>query len=261
MMTSPRSTAPLAVALLLAACQANSITFKNVAVASWDIRPPIEITGYLSKPEGKGPFPAVVLLHSCRGLQPHVTDDWPAYLNKLGYVTLVVDTYGSRGLGSCPNGLENDTIQMMKDAYGALKHLATQPYVKKNKIAVMGFSRGGISINNLVRADLKPRGELEFAAGISLYAHCGGLEDETKLLYPLMEVVGDKDPFHVEWCRNINNKSMEIHVLPGAYHAFDQAPEKGLRQGFGGNPALYDANATKKSRELTKIFLAKHLGK
>ena len=258
MTTSPRSTAPLAVALLLVACQGNSITFKNVAVASWDIRPPIEINGYLSKPEGKGPFPAVALLHGCNGLQHNVSQDWPAYLNGLGYVALAVDSFGSRGLGRCPNGIERNDLPMMKDAYGALKYLASQSYVKKDRIAVMGFSKGGVAIN--VIADVKPRGELEFAAGIGLYAHCKGLGDGRKPLFPLMQVVGDKDTRVFESCRTVENESVEVHVLPGAYHAFDAFPGRGFRYNHRGDTALYDGEATAKAEALTKAFFAKHLG-
>ncbi len=257
MMTSPRSTAPLAVTLLLAACQTDSITFKNVAVASWDIRPPIEISGYLSKPEGKGPIPAVVLLHGCNGLQHNVSQDWPRYLNGLGYVTLAVDSFGSRGLGRCPNGIERNDLPMIKDAYGALKFLASQSYVKRDRIAVMGFSKGGVAIN--VLADVKPRGELEFAAGISFYAHCKGLGFGRKPLFPLMQVVGEKDTRVFDSCRAVNNESVEVHVLPGAYHAFDAFPEHGYRSNYRGDTALYDGEATAKARALTKAFLAKHL--
>ncbi len=257
MMTSPRSTAPLALALLLAACQTDPVTFNNVPVAPWDIRPTIEISGYLSKPDGKGPFPAVVLLHSCNGLQHNVSQDWPEYLNGLGYVTLAVDSFGSRGLGPCPNGIERNDLPIMKDAYGALKFLASQFYVKRDRIAVMGFSKGGVAIN--VLADVKPRGELEFAAGISLYAHCKGLGDGGKPLYPLMQIMGEKDTRVLESCRALNNESVEVHVLPGVYHAFDAFPERSRRSNYLGDTALYDGEATEKARALTKAFLAKHL--
>ncbi len=244
---------------MLAACQTDSITFKNVAVASWDIRPPIEITGYLSKPEGKGPFPAVVLLHTCNGLQHNVSRDWPAYLNGLGYVTLAVDSFGSRGLGPCPNGMERDDLQMMKDAYGALKYLAGQPYVKRDRIAVMGFSKGGVAINVFAGGDVKPRGELEFAVGIGLNAHCKALGVGRKPLYSLMQVVGEKDTRVFESCRALNNESVDVHVLPGVYHAFDAFPERGQRNNYLGDIALYDGEATEKARALTKAFLSKHL--
>jgi dienelactone hydrolase len=81
--------------LLLASCSANWVNFENSAS-------PIEtVKGLLAKPEGPGPFPAVILLHSAGGLSGAVGHEWPDYLTKLGYVTLSVDTFGSRGFGYC----------------------------------------------------------------------------------------------------------------------------------------------------------------
>src|SRR5207248_5734617 len=63
------------------------------------------VHAYLFKPEGNGPFPAVVAAHGCNGLggqagavQQHY-QDWAALLNKAGYAVLFPDSYGSRNLG------------------------------------------------------------------------------------------------------------------------------------------------------------------
>jgi len=53
-------------AMMSTASQANSVTFKTLSpeVAGGDVT----VSGLLSKPDGTGPFPAVVLLHTCGGL-------------------------------------------------------------------------------------------------------------------------------------------------------------------------------------------------
>lgn len=79
--------------LALAACQSTKVSFPNAALSAGESAR--EIQGFLAKPEGSGPFPAVVLLHTCGGVQPHVLVDWPAYLVSIGYVALTVDPYGS----------------------------------------------------------------------------------------------------------------------------------------------------------------------
>ena len=94
--------------------------------------------------EGRGPFPAVVILHSCGGFTSHVTNDWPSYLTGLDYVVLSVNTFGSRGYVRCPNPYHFDRATFVKDAYGALDYLAAQPFVDGNRIAVMGFSLGAV---------------------------------------------------------------------------------------------------------------------
>lgn len=249
----------LVVAGLLTACQTTNKSFMNVQITDVDSTKPVEVSGILKKPKGKGPFPAVVLLHTCGGLQPHVTHDWPEFLNGLGYVTLTVDSFGPRGLGSCPNRLQKNRRQVMKDAYGALNHLAAQRYVKANKVAVMGFSWGAVGINDFVKASMKSRSKPEFAAGISFYGYCTLLRSAKKYLYPLMQIIGEKDIRFVDACRSLDNVLATVHILPGAYHAFDASPHKGLRKDSVGNPMLYSAEATAKSKELVKAYLAKHL--
>jgi len=55
------------------------------------------LTGKLTKPEGQGPFPALVLLHACDGLREDVYLPWMKRLRTWGYVALLVDSFGPRG--------------------------------------------------------------------------------------------------------------------------------------------------------------------
>ena len=248
----------LAVAALLAGCVTN-VSFKNFNE---------EIDGILRKPEGQGPFPAVVLLHTCGGLRPHVITDWPDYLNELGYVTLAVDSFGSRSLGDCPNRVQRSISIRVTDAYAGLDYLTTLPYVDENKIAVMGFSLGAATINGgLVTGRSKSSRFLgatdgiDFKAAISLYGSCRGMFAITYSM-PTMEVVGSRDTkFAVSCSRLANSEAVELHILPDVYHAFDRAEIEQIKDDGFGNPMLYDREATKKAQELTKAFLAKHLGK
>src|SRR5262245_9846828 len=62
------------------------------------------LRGFLFRPEGAGPFPAVVGLHGCGGLSnnrfPLLTRyrDWGQRLSKAGFVVIFPDSYGSRGM-------------------------------------------------------------------------------------------------------------------------------------------------------------------
>ena len=140
----------LAVALLsvLAAC-ATGVSFQNVKLGTDDQKTQ-RVSGLLFKPEGTGPFPAVVLLHTCGGIKPHVTRHWPDYLTGLGYAVITVDTFGSRSFERCPVPLSWREVyqKMTRDAYGALDYLASLPDVDGTRIAVMGFSLGANAINN-----------------------------------------------------------------------------------------------------------------
>lgn len=251
-------------AACLGACQTTGVSFPNVVLSSADS--PREISGLLAKPEGAGPFPAVVLLHTCGGVKPHVSDDWPGYLKGLGYVTLTVDTFGSRGLGPCGNALHPSGPgpkttayhEITRDAYGAFDYLERQPYVKKDRIAVIGFSLGANAINSYLID--KPRASAgNFKAAVGVYGRCHDLWRYKPGPTPLMELAGELDERHIEGCRTAG-PPIEVHVLPGAYHSWDDPTASGKVNMYG-DISKYDRNATEKSRELVRNFLARHLGK
>jgi dienelactone hydrolase len=74
---------------------ASEVRFPSAKLEASD--PDTTISGQLYKPDGAGPYPAVVLLHTCGGLSQHMTHDWPQFLVGLGYVVLSVDTLSPRG--------------------------------------------------------------------------------------------------------------------------------------------------------------------
>src|SRR4051812_5905195 len=55
------------------------------------------LTGYMARPAGSGPFPAVVLLHGCGGYHSSMMS-WTDRLAAMGYVALSVDSFGPRGI-------------------------------------------------------------------------------------------------------------------------------------------------------------------
>jgi dienelactone hydrolase len=65
---------------------------------------PAPLTGYLYRPAGRAPHPAVVMLHGCGGAfgrrgnvnARHAM--WGEYLASLGYAALLVDSFGARGV-------------------------------------------------------------------------------------------------------------------------------------------------------------------
>ena len=107
---------------------------------------PSIIDGFLTRPGGPGPFPAIVHLHVCGGLPDDVKRGadhfWSDRLASWGYAVLVVDSYTTRGISNTCSG---EPAARAADAYGALAWLARQPFVDANRVAVIGFSAGGIA--------------------------------------------------------------------------------------------------------------------
>ena len=86
---------------------------------SIEVIPGDRIQGYLAKPEGAGPFPAVIGLHGCAGMhdttKQRLTDDLVAW----GYVILLVDSYATRRIDhACTSSAFVIFLRRRPDAYG-----------------------------------------------------------------------------------------------------------------------------------------------
>ena len=245
--------------MFVAACVSTGTSFPTKSLGTPYENPKI-VSSLLFMPKGEGPFPAIVLLQSCGGARRHVTQDWPNYLTDLGYVVLAVDTLGSRGVALCTK-LSGARLYQAEDAVGAFEHLATLPSVDATRIGVMGFSMGAMTINEtLVRFTKgRPKGTT-FKAAVGLYGWCRGISGYDVNSIPLMEIAAEKDVKHGPSCVDVGRTypGIEVHVLPGAYHAFDQ-PRRTARHDPSGTLMMYSGSATTKARELTKAFFEKHL--
>src|SRR5947209_8930811 len=103
-------------------------------------RPPADtIDGYLTKPDGPGPFAAIVLLHGCSGLPDQfkagkIKGLWSERLAAWGYVVLAPDSFTTRGISNTCLG---EPAPRDADAFGALTYLPRQPFIDPNPIPVL----------------------------------------------------------------------------------------------------------------------------
>jgi carboxymethylenebutenolidase len=104
--------------------------------------------GYLARPEGDGPFPAVVVIHEASGLNENIKDIARRFAAE-GYVALAVDLFAGRNRAICMfrfigqlllNPLNNGSIQNLKDA---LTVLTEQTGVDAERLGAIGFCMGG----------------------------------------------------------------------------------------------------------------------
>jgi dienelactone hydrolase len=216
----------------------------------------LELPFILTTPAGKGPFPAVVILHDCSGLGPKSSGApwrWSSQLAAKGYVTIWPDSFSTRGhpAGVCTDASAPQIpfTQRADDAYAALAHLQTLPNVDPRRVAVMGGSHGGSStFAAIIDTPANSRhGTARFAAAIALYPGCGrsiggwsverakdarhkitGYSGVFKPLAPLLILTGELDDWTpAEPCRRLAAASqraghpVEIVVYPGAHHSFD----------------------------------------
>ncbi len=232
----------------------------------------LALEGNIEKQIGPGPFPAVVLLHTCGGYTDRFKEFWPEFLNDLGIVSLAVDSFGPRGFRKCNRRLfnirgkdrEKRDLFFARDAYGALDFLSTQPYVDKDRIAVMGFSFGAFATNYLAGRRLRGADHPKFRAAIGFYGHCFRLNADDEGM-PHLVVIGseekwlDDDPKRGPGCKRFLGKGkVELHILADTHHAFDNPRYQEMRESLG-LKMLYSAKATERSKELVKEFLSRHM--
>ena len=201
---------------------------------------PTSIPIKVLKPEGPGPFPAVVILHDCSGLGPRSSGSparWAKELLRQGYVILIPDSFTTRGHadGVCtnpsPSRNEVSPARRVRDAQEALAHARALPYVDGAHVGVIGGSHGG----STTLATMVDPGS-GFAAAIALYPGCGvrygdwrpGTAGVYKPVAPLLILTGEWDDWTpAEPCRQLAERSgnaslpVAIKVYPGAHHSFD----------------------------------------
>jgi dienelactone hydrolase len=147
-------------------CAAQPLTFDAANVGA----PVSNARAELFAPAGDGPFPAVVVLHGCDGVGRHYRV-WARRLVAWGYVALLVDSFRPRGVTTVCNQTMLVAPQLRAfDAFNAADYLRSLPYVRADRIGVIGFSHGGSSVLRAVTEtdqNLKP-----FAAAVAFYPGC-----------------------------------------------------------------------------------------
>lgn len=212
------------------------------------------VANALFKPAGDGPFPAVVLMHSCGGvLDPHIKQHAKELLSS-GYVVLVVDSFGPRGLQNCAARVLSGSAGVV-DAYAALAHLAARSYVDQARIYQVGYSWGAIVSTWLAspQSAAFAGSSTRFAATVSNYSTCRYQDKYQFVLHdidrPVLMLMGTNDQelppaSCFPWLEKLQAAGAPIHwyLFPGATHAWDKPSQPG--RGYVFNEAVtMDATA------------------
>ena len=199
----------------------------------------LALQGALYEPAGAGPFPAVVALHGCGGLYDRGGSlnarhaDWGARLAAQGFLVLLPDSFGSRGLGSqctTQSRAVRPGRERVADAFAAKAYLQSRPDVKPRAISVLGWSNGGSTVLYTAAAGAPDSGSgPAFARAVAFYPGCRlPFERGWHAGVPLLVLVGAADDWTgaascqgmVEAAR-ARGEPVEITIYPGAYHDFD----------------------------------------
>lgn len=193
----------------------------------------VTVSGELSIPRGSGRMPAVILMHGSGGMGGNI-GYWKRQLNAMGIATFAIDGMTGRGLvGVGSNQAVLGRLNFILDIYRSLDILAKHPRVDPERIALMGFSRGGQAA---LYASLERFHKLWNTSGaplvayIPFYPDCATTyrEDTTVVAKPIRIFHGTPDDYNpVRTCKAYRERlvqakaDIEITEYPNAPHGFD----------------------------------------
>jgi len=224
----------------------------------------------LYKPGGAGPFPAIVIQHQCGGLRSSTGAwqnlailDWAKQAVSRGYVVLVLDSLGPRGVDSVCYGVKGGVNfpRGVRDALQGAQHLRKLPYVDGDRIALMGFSWGamvgllgsGATWGNALQAGTR------FRAVVAFYPGCFDIRPPSGAPYPIVQpdidtplllLMGAADTetppqectSRLEPLKNAG-KPVDWHIYPDATHCWDcQNLDRLRKTDFRGTAVEYRYN-------------------
>ena len=189
------------------------------------------VQGLLYTPAGKGPFPALIVIHEYWGLNDWVKGQ-ASKLADQGYESLAIDLYRGK-VATTPDvahelmrGVPDDRAN--RDLKAAFDYLQSQPNVKKDRIGAIGWCMGGGYALD-VALD-----EPTLAADVINYGHLVTDPDSVKKINaPILGLFGAQDqgitPDDVhkfEAAMKQQGKKVEIKIYDDAGHAFENPNNK-----------------------------------
>lgn len=194
----------------------------------------------LYRPQGTGPFPAVVALHGCGGLwnksgapsQRHA--DWGRRLAQQGFLVLMPDSFSSRELGSqC--GVTDRQVragrERVQDALAAKTWLQRRGDVKPEAVSLMGWSHGGSTVLGAMRHGRAAQdGQPDFARAVAFYPGCRRLHEDShyRVRVPTLILIGEADDWTpagpcqgLASAARLRGEQLELVLYKGAFHDFD----------------------------------------
>ncbi|MCO4756237.1 MAG: dienelactone hydrolase family protein [Bacteriovoracaceae bacterium] len=209
--------------------------------------------GYLVQPKGKGPFPAVLVVHENRGLNPHI-EDVARRAAAEGFLAFAPDALSA--VGGYPGNDEDGKVMQKKldrdKIFVDMKNAAN--FLRKHslstgKLGVTGFCFGG-AVSNYLATELGSN----INAVVPFYGSAAKLDQVKNIKAPLMiqyaeddpRVNAMKDPY--EKALKENKVDYQMFVYPNTKHGF-----------HNNSTPRYNKKAAKLAWKRTIDFFKKHL--
>jgi carboxymethylenebutenolidase len=189
------------------------------------------VQGLLYSPTGKGPFPAIIVIHEWWGLNDWVKDE-ASKLAEQGYEALAIDLYRGKVATTADmahelmRGVPEDRAK--RDLHAAFEFLESQPNVKKDRIGAIGWCMGGgYSLDVALQ-------EPKLSADVINYGHLAtDPEALKKINAPILGLFGGQDRgitaddvHKFEAAMKQAGKKIDIKIYDDAGHAFENPNNK-----------------------------------
>lgn len=180
--------------------------------------------GYLARPADNDSHPGLVVIQEWWGLVPHIKDVTERFARE-GFIALAPDLYHGQAADEPDEArklaMELDRERAVSEIVAAMRYLQDLEMVKPKQIGVVGFCMGGMLTIATAAASQ------QVGAAVAFYGAPRDLSLIPKIRAPLLGLYAEHDHgISPEMLRtfdeqlNANGVRHEIHVYPGAEHAF-----------------------------------------
>lgn len=212
--------------------------------------------------------PAVVILHGAAGVRGPREMTYGRQLASFGIAALVVDAFAARrdrATSFTDRLLEITEAMVLADAFAGLRHLAANPAIDAKRVAVMGFSYGGMAATYAayaqVAAAYAPDG-LRFAGHAAYYGPCiARFSDRRTTGAPVLMQYGGRDEIiDPEQCTLVaadlraGGSAVEVIAYPNAYHQWNGGPVTPWRASTNIAACRFTVDPDGKIRDLRTSF-------
>jgi fermentation-respiration switch protein FrsA (DUF1100 family) len=135
---------------------------------------------WLTLPTGRGPHPAVVLVHGLGATHDMMLPQYEQHFAAAGVATLAFD-YRNTGASDGQPRQHISTREQQNDVAAALEHLTSRPEIDGGRIGLWGTSLGGMNVIRVAAA----RGDVAVAVVQCPIVHGPGAARRLGLLAPL----------------------------------------------------------------------------
>jgi len=207
--------------------------YAQVPTVDFSVKDSLKLSAKLYKPEGVGPFPAVILLHDCDGPSGNAPIDKVAILLRAsGYIGIAVDSFGGRGVSgsACEGGnLKAPTsTDLVEDAFAANRYLASLAFVDKTRIGLLGWGDGGRAALLTLKRNANETNPPPFSAFAAYYPDCRVFGETRTANASVLILTGDRNEFSIPFdCQEFRKHhsalgfDVSVVVYPGATYGFD----------------------------------------